>query len=128
MLFKEKLKELREERGLTQKNIALACDLTPTCICQLETGARNPTGSTLVALANFFDVSIDYLMGETEDESRLSFTDKDRALGVVENAPVALSDKDRELIHLFDEAERKLGVDYVQGVKQMVRLAIDLKK
>ncbi len=72
MLFKDRLKELREDRHFSQKKVAISCDLTPTCICQLETGVRNPTGSTLVALANFFDVSIDYLMGRTTDIENVS--------------------------------------------------------
>lgn len=63
MKFKDILKELREERGLTQKNVAIACQVSPTCINQLEAGTRNPTGSTLMALANYFNCSIDYLMG-----------------------------------------------------------------
>ncbi len=67
MLFNEILKGLREERGLTQKNIADACKVSPTCICQLETGARSPTGSTLLSLADFFNCSIDYLMGREDD-------------------------------------------------------------
>lgn len=67
MLFNEILKGLREERGLTQKNIADACKVSPTCICQLETGSRSPTGSTLLSLADFFNCSIDYLLGREDD-------------------------------------------------------------
>lgn len=67
MLFNEILKGLREERGLTQKNIADACKVNPTCICQLETGSRSPTGSTLLSLADFFNCSIDYLLGREDD-------------------------------------------------------------
>ena len=67
MQFKEILKALREERELSQKAIATACKLSPTCVCQLETGARNPTGSTLEALADFFEVSTDYLLGREDD-------------------------------------------------------------
>ncbi|MBQ4269075.1 MAG: helix-turn-helix domain-containing protein [Clostridia bacterium] len=67
MQFKDILRDLRENRGLTQKNIADSCALSPTCICQLETGARNPTGSTLSALADFFGVSTDYLLGRSDD-------------------------------------------------------------
>lgn len=57
-----------------------------------------------------------------------AFTDEERALGLSDNHPIALSDDDRELINLFAEAEEKLGGAYVRGVKQMVRLAIDTKE
>lgn len=67
MNFCEILRELREEKGVTQREIAHACDLTPTCICQLESGLRNPTGSTVKALAQYFNVSADYLLGLEDD-------------------------------------------------------------
>ena len=67
MQFKDVLKSMREEKNLSQKTLAEASGVSPTCICQLETGMRNPTGSTLVALADFFEVSVDYLLGRADD-------------------------------------------------------------
>lgn len=63
MNFCEILKDLRTEKNVTQKEVALACGLTSTCICQLENGSRNPTGSTIRELAKYFDCSADYLLG-----------------------------------------------------------------
>ena len=71
MAFKDVLKDLREELSLSQKEVAKECGLSPQCISQLETGMRNPTGSTLLALSDFFDCSIDYLMGKTHDYDSL---------------------------------------------------------
>lgn len=56
-----------------------------------------------------------------------TWTAEERALGLSDDHPIALSDDDRELINLFAEAEEKLGKAYVRGVKQIVRLAIDTK-
>ena len=67
MKFGEILKNLRIEKGLTQKELANACNVTATCICQLENGSRNPTGSTVAVLARFFDVSSDYLLGLSDE-------------------------------------------------------------
>ncbi len=50
----------------------------------------------------------------------------ERALGLSET-PSSLSDDERALLTLFAEAEEKLGKAYVQGVKQMVRVAIETK-
>lgn len=72
MLFKVRLKELRECRNLSQKQVADACGLSHTCVCQLETGARNPTGTTLFMLADFFEVSTDYLLGREDDFGNIS--------------------------------------------------------
>ena len=65
--FKEILKDLRLEKDVKQKDVARECDVSPQCISQLEAGTRSPTGTTLVALANYFNCSIDYLMGRTEE-------------------------------------------------------------
>ncbi|MFR1984228.1 MAG: helix-turn-helix domain-containing protein [Christensenellaceae bacterium] len=92
MLFNEILKGLREERGLTQKNIADACKVSPTCICQLETGSRSPTGSTLLSLADFFNCSIDYLLGREDDFGNITIqTEK----------PAPLPQDEQELLNIY---------------------------
>ena len=92
MLFNEILKGLREERGLTQKNIADACKVSPTCICQLETGSRSPTGSTLLSLADFFNCSIDYLLGREDDFGNITIqTEK----------PAPLPPDTQELVNIY---------------------------
>ncbi len=93
MQFKENLKYLRNEKSLTQKELSNLCGVSPTCICQLETGARSPTGLTLLALADFFDCSIDYLMGRSNEDT-ISFT----------SSPIAderLAQEEKELIDNF---------------------------
>lgn len=63
MNFPEILKELREEKNVTRTTVALNCNVSTQCISSLEMGTRNPTSSTLMALADYFNCSIDYLMG-----------------------------------------------------------------
>lgn len=63
MEFKSILKDLREEKGITQKELANSCNLSAQCICALEQGSRNPTGSTIKTLAQYFGVTTDYLLG-----------------------------------------------------------------
>jgi len=65
--FKNVLKDLRIEKGVKQKEVAERCDVSPQCISQLELGTRSPTGSTLIALAEYFNCSVDYLLGRSED-------------------------------------------------------------
>lgn len=66
MSFKEKIKELRLDNNLSQKKLAEALSLSQSCITKLEAGTREPTGSTLSAYSQFFDVSVDYLIGNEE--------------------------------------------------------------
>lgn len=63
MGFKERLKELREEKELTQTQVAKAINVTQRNISFYETGTNEPDLKTIAALANFFDVTTDYLLG-----------------------------------------------------------------
>lgn len=67
MQFGEIIKYLREEQNFTQTEVARACKVSTQCISALEMGTRNPTGSTVAALAQFFGCSADYLLGLEDD-------------------------------------------------------------
>ena len=62
-IFPERLKELREEAGLGQIQLAERLQVSKGIISLWENGLREPKLSNLVAIANFFDVTIDYLAG-----------------------------------------------------------------
>lgn len=62
-MFKERLKQLRKEKGLIQKELADIFHMQNTAISKYELGERNPDQETLIALAKYFDVSLDYLTG-----------------------------------------------------------------
>lgn len=68
MLFNEKLKELRTEKNITQKELAKILEISTTCYAGYEQGYREPDFKTLKKICLFFDVSADYLLG-LEDES-----------------------------------------------------------
>ena len=67
MGFSEILKELRVEKGVSQTELAKSCGVSSQCISSLEVGRRNPTGSTIEAIAKYFNVSADYLLGRTDE-------------------------------------------------------------
>ena len=62
-IFCEKLKELRIEKGVGQIELAQAINVSKGIISLWENGLREPKLSNLIALANFFEVSLDYLVG-----------------------------------------------------------------
>ena len=67
MSFSKIAKELREETGLSQQKLGELIGLSSSGIAHLEIGDNEPKGSTLIAYANYFGVSADYLLGlETE--------------------------------------------------------------
>ena len=62
-----RLVELRTANNLTQKQLALDLNLSETAIQNYEGQRRKPTFDILIALADYFDVSIDYLVGRTDN-------------------------------------------------------------
>lgn len=59
----ERLKELREEQGLTQRQVAERLGLNSVTYLHYEKAQREPPLSVLADMANFFEVSVDYLLG-----------------------------------------------------------------
>ncbi|TLS49423.1 helix-turn-helix transcriptional regulator [Paenibacillus antri] len=63
----ERIAKLREDLGLTQGELAARLGITRASLSHYETNRRQPDYETLSALADFFDVSVDYLMKRTEN-------------------------------------------------------------
>ena len=67
MVFSERLLDLRKARGLTQQQVWEGVKLSPMGYRRYEWGTREPAYQKLLALADFFNVSIDYLVGRTDN-------------------------------------------------------------
>ena len=70
MIFSERLLLLRKSNGLTQKKLATEMNLSELAIQNYESQRRKPAFDVLIALADFFDVSLDYLVGRSDDPER----------------------------------------------------------
>ncbi|PKM52453.1 MAG: XRE family transcriptional regulator [Firmicutes bacterium HGW-Firmicutes-7] len=64
--FKDRIKNLRKEFGITQQDLADKLGLVRTAIANYEMGRNIPNAETLNMIADFFDVSLDYLLGRTD--------------------------------------------------------------
>lgn len=64
-----RLRELRKKRKITQLKLAMDLGLNQNAISRYETGEREADYKTLIALADYFGVSIDYLLERTDDEN-----------------------------------------------------------
>ncbi len=64
--LKERMKELRTERNLSQKETAADLGIGITTYCRYELGMREPNASLLDQMADYYDVSVDYLLGRTD--------------------------------------------------------------
>lgn len=70
-LLSEKITKLRKGRKLTQQQVAKSLELTRSAYSQYELGTRNPDHDILNKIADFYDVSIDYLLGRTENPEQV---------------------------------------------------------
>lgn len=66
-LFGQRLKLLRMEKGMTQQGMADLLGKTSRHYQAMESGEINVPGLTLIKLADFFGVSLDYLVGRSEE-------------------------------------------------------------
>ena len=62
-----RLKELRKKKGISQLRLATELNTTQNTISRYETGEREPGIDELIKMADYFNVSVDYLIGRTEN-------------------------------------------------------------
>ncbi len=62
-----RLKYLRKQKNLSQIQLAMALDLNQNSISRYETGAHQADYATLIKFADYFNVSLDYLLERTDD-------------------------------------------------------------
>lgn len=80
-----RIRELREDRDLKQSDVASATGIDQRTISNYETGKSNPDGFALVKLADFFGVSVDYLLSRTEHDLFTS-SSKKRLISSIQNS------------------------------------------
>lgn len=69
--FHSVLKSLRNEKGLTQGELAEKLNISRSTIGMYENGSREPDYETLEAIADYFNVDIDYLLGRTNKTTKI---------------------------------------------------------
>ena len=67
MEFRRRLQQLRERKRISRKVLSELCGLNSDAVRRYERGETEPTLHSLVAIADFFEVSVDYLVGREKD-------------------------------------------------------------
>lgn len=102
----ENLKKLREEAGVTQKQLADAVSVSQQSINKYENHNIEPDIATLIQIANFFHTSVDYLIGYSDIRRKIEsikpydLTQKEAALI---DGYRNLTDRQRDSIHIIME-------------------------
>lgn len=102
MKFKERVRELRVENKLTQQNLADTLNSSRSKVGMWESGDREPSNDDLMLLSETFDVSIDYLLGNTNQKK---YDTEISAFNAVNTD--GLSDEDIEAVRSIVEALKK---------------------
>lgn len=97
MLLNKRIKALRESANLTQAQLAVILKVSQSAIGNWESGHRTPDAEMLLKIARFFNITVDYLMGNMEFS---------------EIPPQSLTEKENEIIRQYRE-------------NQYIRFAID---
>lgn len=100
-MFGQRLAALRMEMGLSQYQLADKLEFSRGQIGNYEQGTREPDFATLIKIADFFQVSTDYLLGRNEDKSYGNVEDKTEVYGnvlYVGKNKVALTEKETEYL------------------------------
>lgn len=112
MEFKDNLRALRKRKGLSQVELAEKLGFSKSLIGLYETGDRKPSFEALEAIADFFNVDLDYLLGR--DDKSIYYLDPEAA----EMAKEIFEDPNLRI--LFD-ASRKVSKEDLQLVVDMVK-------
>lgn len=109
MQISEILKNLRQEDGLTQNQLAKNIGIGQSTIVGYERGDREPTASNLIKYANYFNVSMDYLVGRTDELGAM----------IASPATQSLSDREKHVLALFRKmsfAEQNRYIGFGEGL------------
>lgn len=98
-MFPQRLKELRIKYGYTQSQLGKKINLDGSAIHKYEKGLREPTITALTQLANLFNVTIDYLLGNSDDI--------DNEFIAIYETYKGIDDEDKEVLKAMFEAIKK---------------------
>ena len=118
--FQERVKKLRQEKGISQIELAGAIEVTNDTISLWERGLRRPENKQLKKLSEFFDVSIAYLTGNSynrhaEDDFELEAVWLENVDFLEDMFEKATRLRDDSLMVIREMIERTLIVDDAQG-------------
>ncbi len=86
-----RLKELRERIGLTQRDLGKIVGISDTTVSSYETGDSSPSIKVLIKLADYFNVSVDFLIGHDNEMLDMKALDENQKF-VVKNTVYKLDD------------------------------------
>ena len=115
MEFSERLKKLRKDSGFTQVDVAEKLGISQPAYASWERGIKKPTQENLVKIAQVLNVSVDYLVGNSEEKS--DDLDNIELLFRMNSRGITDEEKEifkKELIEFMEKRKRAFGKDIDQ--------------
>lgn len=103
--FRERITELRREKGLTKEQLASAINFGKSIVYYWESGEREPNTKALIALSAFFNVSIEYLLGLNDEEKSLN------------TSKSSLSQKEQRLLKAFISLDENIQEKLIEDAE-----------
>ena len=119
MKTSEILKDLRKSKKMTQADLAKALKIGQATVAGYENEEYIPHISSLIAYANFFECSIDYLVGREDDFGNITIQN--------ENTAPALTEQERRMLELYRKLPPYLQENAYAELKGMA-LAVEVAK
>lgn len=122
MINANRLKEIRKKLGRTQHEVAQYIGITQNAYSYWENGKVKIDNESLKKLSDYFNVSIDYLLGrdiESAATQHTKWTDEENEQGIGQH-PITLSSEEWDWLELRSELIRTMGEEYQNTVKKML--------
>lgn len=113
MKFSKIAKYLREEANLSQVELSKKLGISSGAVGHLETGRNEPTASTLLAYAKYFNVSIDELLDN-------NITPTEKAAGAAATRKESITPIEDELLYTFRQVGKKHGEETQKAIITMI--------
>lgn len=110
------LKELRKESNLSQKQVAEKLCISQQTYSDYENGKTEPTIETLITIKNFFNVTIEYLLGLEDEYGNALFTQEEKAAGLSATKKVSITPIEEDMLEVFRKVGKKHGESAQQAI------------
>lgn len=126
--FVERLKSLRREKGITQKQLAKNLGISLPAVVNYENAQRSPSSAVLTLLSQFFNVSKEYLLGEADERGgEYAWDDSEIMEAVRESLPAQISGLN-DVLKNCPAQEQKLIFDILVQLRYVLELKDTVKK
>lgn len=120
--FRSRLKHLRKEKGITQEQLSRGINVPDSTIRRYETDGNIPKRERLEIIADYFGVSIDYLMGRTDEKQQVLSEGATELLNAID---LSEDDAIQKIMQSFSYKGQELTLEQARKIYQLSLVVLD---